>query len=468
VTFAPIATTTDVDDLTWALRAFADTERPNYARYRRYLKGDHDALIANRTAARVFADLLSALRSNFCPAVVQALTDRFAIEGFVLHGDEGEDATGGAADAAWAWWQDLNLASVANKLHTEAVALGDTYLVVWPDEDGIPRPYPNKAEEFVHKHDSERPDVTMFAAKLWREEGYYRATLYYDDRIERYRSKRKGSSTSTSGIPTAQAFEPYAPEGESSIILHDYGRVPVFHFAFNSDTHAQGQSELHDVIPLQDLCNITIRNLALAGESAAVPQKVITGVELLGQDGEDEYQARLKAFVDRILTIGAPDARIHEFSAADLTMFTKVIDSFYTMVARNKGIPLSYFFMQGDAPSGEALKTAESRLVKRAEDTMLDFGETWAQVAAFALRIQGTAADAGLSTVWAEAVSRSENDEVERVAVKIERIGIPRTQGWRELNYTDQQITDMTAEKDQETAAAVERFDQAFDAGRVA
>jgi hypothetical protein len=442
--YAVVDVDTAADDIEWALKAIAQ-HREDYQLYSDYMHGEHRLTFATQEYKAAFKQLLEGLRCNICPSVVYAITDRLQIEGFGVQ-DGTPESTG---QDAWDLWQQRNLDHQANILHDEAVSAGDAFLLVWPDQDGTPRFYPHTALEMAHKHDDERTEVITLAAKLWRDgKQRYRLTLYYADRIEKYRTRQDSHETPT----RAQAFEPYrgidrkTGMPEAWPIDNPYDQVPVFHFAFDSATHKHGCSEIKDVIPMQDLLNKTIADMAVAGEFGAYPQRYLLGIEQDEDENGNPKPLPFKAGIDRLLTVANPDVKAGQFDAANLEAYTKVIDAFFAMVARVKGIPLSYFFMSGDAPSGEALKTAESRLTKRVEKTMRSFGESWELAMGFALKVTGVA-DARLNATWAAPESRNDKDEVDVLDVKHNKLGISLEQTWREAGYSQQEIDEMTQEK---------------------
>jgi hypothetical protein len=438
----------DVDtaqnDIEWALKAIA-SQRKEKQLYADYMHGEHRLVFATTEYRAAFRQMLEGLKCNLCPAVVYAITDRLQIEGFGVQ-DGTPEANG---QAAWTLWQQRNLDHQANILHDEAVSAGDAFLLVWPDQDGTPRFYPHTALEMAHKHDEERPEIITLATKLWKDGKRYRLTLYYADRIEKYITKQDSTQTPTK----ADACEPYQPTdratgmpAEAWPVDNPYDQVPVFHFAFDSATHKHGCSEIKDVIPMQDLLNKTIADMAVAGEFGAYPQRYLLGIEPSVDAEGNEVPLPINAGINRLITVANSDVKAGQFDAANLEAYTKVIDAFFAMVARVKGIPLSYFFMSGDVPSGEALKTAESRLTKRVEKTMRSFGESWELALAFALKVIGTT-DAQLTTTWAAPESRNDKDEVDVLDVKHNKLGVSQEQTWREAGYSVKEIADMKDEK---------------------
>lgn len=449
------------DDLTWAIQQLA-TANEHYKGHKLasdYYQGAHRIVLDTSEHQAAFSSLLARMKVNICPAVVDALTDRLRIKGFI--GATGTDKS--IAERADTVWKEQGLARTANRVHSEAVATGDAFLLVWPDVDGVPRCYPHTSLEMCHAHDPERPEIITKAAKLWREAKKIRITLYYPDRIEKYITSQDVTDSSTL---KAESFEHYRDEW---YVANDYGQVPVFHFPYNANSHGHGISALRDVIPIQDSINHTMINRAVTIDFAATPMRVLIGVEADVNPDTGEPLAPIRAGIDKMMTLANPDAKLAQFDAAALAPFHDALKTDLNLITVITGIPPHHFQVGGgDFPSGEALKTSESRLVKRVEDTQTDLGGEWAQVMAFVLLILGEAEGVKLLTEWMDAQTRSENDEVERAAVKVERVGIPEPKVWEELGYSDQEIEAMQAMKTEASAAAAEQFTRSFDAGRIA
>lgn len=441
-------------DILWALVRFK-ARRADYALYHAYLDGEHRLTFATKGYREAFRNLLAGLRCNLCPRVVHALTDRLKLVGFEPHDTESAGQPERATDppevaAARMLWQDMRMDRHENKIYTEAVATGDAYLFIWPDPTDPRRPiaYPQRADQVVMRYDDERPDTPNLAAKLWKQGKRFYLTLYYADRLEKYITRSDGDT-----VPEkAEAFEPRQVEGEAWPVRNEYGRVPMFHYAFEGGIGECGRAELRDIIPLQDALNKTLADLLVASEFGAFPMKYAIGVT---EEGDDT----VKVSIDRLLTVANPDAKLGQFDAANLTNYTDTINEFFRLAAQIKGIPLHTLMMSGDFPSGEALKTAEAPLVARVMDTQIDFGDVWEDAMAFAMAIAGGPAEAHITAVWAPAESRAEKDHTETVAIRRERIGISQRQAWRELDYSEDEIEKMEQEKEDEGVAAVDAMD---------
>jgi hypothetical protein len=365
------------------------------------------------------------------------MTDRLELEAFEIPGNAA------AARRANELWKQNLMPLVSNEVHREAFKKGDSYVIVQPDTEGIPRVWFNEADCIVVRYSDNVPGRLEVAAKRWlANDRRYRLNVYYADHIERYVTDRKKSDYETEE-PDWTAYVPYSPDdiATSEIIPWDYGQVPVFHFA-NASLYTYGKSELGDVIPLQKAINKTVGDLMITSEFASFRQRYAVGV-----DPEEATAAWMKG-VERILTFTSPDAKLGEFSASDLGQFLEVINAFRRHVAVVSAVPLHYLYeTAGDFPSGDALKTAEARFDKKLRDRQTASGNVWGNVARYALRIDGTEVSPTqeIVTRWANTAPKSEKDDWE-VATLQKAVGVPLEQILRERGYSDAQARKIARE----------------------
>lgn len=448
--------------------ALKDLRKPIelYRRYYRYYDGRQNLRFATEKYNNAFAGLFREFALNLCPAVVDAMADRLTVTGF--ESEDAEDENDPVATAAWDIWRANRMDRHAGEVHREALLSGDAYVIVWPDEQMQPRFYAQKgAGVTVHyAEESDDPEDIDWAAKMWvLDNGQARLNLYYPDRIEKYITT---SSMSGGGWPEkASAFREHLVEGETWPLDNPYGRTPVFHFANNAGTAEFGRSELLNVLPVQDALNKSVTDLMVASEFAAFRQRWATGIDLPIDPITGKVSEAFKAGVDRLWTTGEPDAKFGEFGAADLTKIREVSDAFKIDIATITGIPLHYFnVVNGEFPSGESLKTAESRLIRRVEDRQTAFGNVWEDAMAFAMTIQGSEPSSRLSTIWESASPRSDKETWEVAALK-QAAGVSRSQILREGGYSAEEVKEMLAEQQAEEDAQAEREAQMFDRGRM-
>jgi hypothetical protein len=98
------------------------------------------------------------------------------------------------------------------------------------------------------------------------------------------------------------------------------------------------------------------------------------------------------------------------------------------------GTPLHYFLQTaGDFPSGASLKKAETRFLAKVRDRQESFGQVWADVMQFALRIEGRG-DTRLITQWEDPAPLGERELLEIILLK-KQFGLSDEQALIEAGY---------------------------------
>lgn len=453
-------------DLEWALKAFQGTRQKHYAVMYHYYEGKHPIAFATEKFKAAFFDVFKEYAENLCAPVVDALNERLKVVGFRSNQAELKEesvdstvpgmsahtrlsVTDAPGSTAWDIWMRNRMDLRSTEVHLESLMMGDGYVLVWPDEKMESTIWPQLANEVRVQYDPNTPGKMLKATKVWQDDvsGVWRLNIYFPDRIDKYQTKK------TNLLHLADKSGEFT---QIDTVPNPYDRVPMFHFP-NQVENKHGKSEItRSVVSVQDGLNKAVIDMLVAMEYAAFKQRYIVGMEVEVDEvtGEPKDQNMKNYGVDRILAIPDPDAKVGQFDATDLTQFIKVQDKFWLSAARVSGTPLHYFYItSGDFPSGEAIKSAEGRFIKRITDRQTSFGNQWEDVMKFAMMIDGgDQADLTLSTMWEAATPRSES-ELADTAVKKRAIGVPRSQLLREQGYTEEEIARFLTESDAEAVA---------------
>jgi hypothetical protein len=434
------------------------TNGGKYSRAERYYNGDHDLAFASAKFENTFGSLFREFALNLCPAICDAVRDKLKIEGFSVsvsrpRVNKGSSQVGGALTHVRATdtettdmiWHRNRMYARSGEVHKEALKNGDAYLIVWPDGDGNASIFPNAAPSCTVEYDEEDPGKIVWAAKFWRtREKFTRLNLFYPDRIERYITSKPHEGI----LPEAKEFVSFVgpqaaspadpedargPRAVRHIIQNPYGVVPVFHFANNASIGEFGRSELEDAIPVQDGMNKSVLDMLVAMEFSAYRQRWAAGIEI-EYDTEGNLVAPFKAGVDHLWISGNEGARFGDFETANLDGFLKVKDGFRIDIASVTGTPLYYLLPHGRGfASGEAMRKAESRFIAKVRDRQTSFGQVWADVMRFALRIEGEP-NVILSTRWEDAASLTEKEMLENLLLKTQ-LGLSNSEALKEAGY---------------------------------
>lgn len=428
-----------------------------YGLFKDYYDGKHRPVFSNERLSNAFSRLVYQLRDNLCPTVIDTLSDRLQLTGF-----QASDNTT-ANEFLTELWKQNRMDSKVGRIHAQALTTGDSYIIVWPNEQGAPTIFPQKMGQLAVKYaDDSGSGIEQIteAVKAWNtSDGRLRVTRYLPNEIQRYVSRGKATRMPES----LGMLVPYDEDGEASIVENPYSRVPVFRFANDPDDFAG--SELRDVLPLQNLLNKELVDMAVASEHQALPQRWLVGAEM-PVDPETGAPRKLEGGPGTILNIGSPDAKLGQFDPADMAKFLQVLDNLRLEIARVSRTPSHLFMLNtGTFPSGEALKTAEAPLLSKVKDRQNLFGEVWEDVAMFACEIAGI--DPGsIEAVWEDTAPHSDKEQSE-VMLNKQALGVSKRQILTEMGYSPAVIDKMAEENDQDTSSLADVAMKAFDSGKV-
>ncbi len=440
------------DPLKWAVNAFKDGRNDTYARYERYLAGEQPLAFATEKFRSAFGRLFEAFAYNRCGAVVDSHADRLQVAGFGADNDA-------IAQRAQEQWDDNLMDVQEGHIEADAFGLGQSYLLVEKHPTTGAVYYWVQHPANIRTHFSEDvPNAVDLAVKTWQtEEKHQRLNLYLPGRIEKYISRNRAPS----GMPSHPgAFERYeSDESPWAFALNVPDVVPIFPFANNGRTNSYGVSELRNVIPLQDALNKGVMDMLVAMEFAAYPQRVMIGVD---PQTEDEQAAitRFEAGVSRILTLFSPDAKIGEFSAANIAQYLSVIEFFDRAISRVTRVPLHHLTDIASGTSGRTLRVAESPFTKKIEDRQRAFGVPIASAVSYGLALDNVAIVPGeLRVNWEPAAPLSEEDQLDMAVVK-DAIGWPFEAILREMGRDTDEIAKIMAEKKTAADEAMREFNR--------
>ncbi|HRI02387.1 MAG TPA: phage portal protein [Pyrinomonadaceae bacterium] len=423
-----------------------------YAKPTRYYDGDHDLAFATQKFENAFGTLFREFALNLCPVICDAVRDKLRVTGFGVDSIAGEarDVSAGSRHSdTRRIWHTNRMDTRAGEVHKDALKNGDAYIIVWPNARGEAVFYPNRAATITVTYDEDSPGLISRAAKYWLDaDKHVRLNLFYPDRIEKYisRGKSEGAFPEVSDLIPGSSLRPSGSVSAGSrhsdaVVPNPFGVVPVFHFANNADIGQLGRSELEAAIPVQDGLNKSVLDMLVAMEFAAYRQRWAAGIEV-EYDKDGKTVAPFKAGVEHLWIANDPSARFGDFEAAQLEQFLKVKDGFRVDIASVTGTPLHYLLQNtGGFPSGESLKKAETRFLAKVRDRQTSFGQVWADVMEFALRIEGRKT-ARLITEWEDPAPMSEREVLENILLK-KQIGLPVEQALLEAGYGEADVKSM-------------------------
>ncbi|MGD9989068.1 phage portal protein [Pseudonocardia sp.] len=360
---------------------------------------------------------------NWPRLAIRSLEERLDVEGFRLAGEPR------VSERLWEWWQANNLDTRGPLGHKEALVTGDAYIVVGR-RDGDDETPLITVESGAHLHADIDPGTgeVRSAGRVYAADDNgvpQRAALYLPDVTLLY-ELRAGS-----GFREVDAVE------------HELGTVPVVPM-LHADRldDVGGRSDMLDIIGLTDACCRTLTNLGGAQELLAVPQRYVLGATAGDfQNTDGTAKTAWEAYIGRILALGNEDAKVGQFTAADLRNFTEVINQYSKLVSAMTGLPPHYLGYSTENPtSADAIRSSESRLVKRAERVGTQFADAWESALRIALRwIDDTDDVPRLETRWRDPSTPTFAAKADAVTKLVQAGIIPKEAAWDALGYSQEQ-----------------------------
>lgn len=409
---------------------------------------------------------------NYLDLVVESLTDRLHVAGFGVPGEaqvvdgEGAEQPGPLAQYAADTWAANRGDALQLAVHDAAVALGDGYVIVeWDAVAGRPALHFNDPRLIRMYYSHENAMQPEFATKIWTmamPDGgkSVRMNVYHPGRIERW--VRNGvivggqwrPFVGTDGLP---AVIPWTLDGTTG---GEPLGIAVKHFANNRrGNRPYGESELLPAIPLQRAINKALIDGLRVADAQGWPQRWATGVTTATDD--------LDAAPGSVWEVESDLAKLGQLEATDPKGAIEWLNKLQEDLAAVTRTPQHLFRITGAFPSGEAIKTAEAPLVKKAQKRQTLFGNSWEDVQLLAARLgvaNGALTDVPPSTgyecLWDDAETRPA--ELDHIASINAKEGISRLQRWREYGYTDEEIQRMQEELSVEQDDLAEALDVAL------
>ena len=419
-----------------------------------YYRGDHPMPFLtkahNAKMRDEFRQLLDDCRANYMRLVVDATEERMRVEGFRLSPD-----TDPVADApSWKIWQASDMDSLSQAAFVEALVKEVSYLSVWfGDKTGDPPTIAveDPTQTIVGYVPGSNYTKRAAALKIWLDDwtGLLRANVYMPDGIYKYQAPIDDKSSPGTYPQLAGTYGEAKPkwvdwQGGEAYLDNPVGIVPIIPLRNRPRVLCEGESELIDVYRIQNQINGFLFLLALAGYFGAHKQRWAVGLKIM----EDSNGKPIEPFdVDAgklwVAQQGADgqDVKFGEFSQTDLSGYIKAIEQKVLQIVTTSRTPRHYLFQEGQSPSGDAIQSAESGLVKKVERKQRDFGEALEETMALAMRFNGEQAPpVDSEIVWAD--PRTESPGVLTDAVIKQYAGglIPWEAALEKLGYSQTQI----------------------------
>ena len=401
-----------------------------------YYDGRHRLAFSSQKFRNAFGGLFSAFADNWMPLVVDAVEERLNVEGF-RYGDDPD-----ADKDAWAIWQKCGLDAKSQLSHSTSLVLGDSYAVVWGDEEGQPTVDVFSPHEVIIKYDPRNRTKRVAALRRFSDDYGMHLVLYTPNFVYKWAQ-----------VAANEAWREESDTNEPWPLPNPIGEVTVVQFSNRPALGSNfGVSEFKSVIPQQDAANKLLADMMVASEFASFPQRWATGLEIPVDDNGKPI-APFEISMDKLLVSEDSETKFGSMPAGDLQNYIKGVELLVQHIASQTRTPPHYFYLTGNFPSGDAIKSAETGLVAKSRRKMRFFGESWEEVMRLCFAVLGDdkANVSNAETIWGDPEYRSES-ELADALVKRAAIGVPRQQLWEDAGYTQSQIARFMAMAEQDAA----------------
>jgi len=411
-----------------------------------YYDGDQPLMYTARRMADLFKDLdMANFTENWCSVVIDSANDKIHLSNVSV-----KDAS---ADALLkSVWNNLEVDLEASDVHEAALVVGESFMIVWPNEDDGVEMFYNDPRLVHLFYDPANPRKKWYGAKWWVDgDSCLRMNLYYPERIEYYVTKTKAKSVSSS-----KAFVEYNPTEEEggAVAINPYDEIPIFHFR---PERRKIKGDLVNAVPLQNAINKLVTDMMVAAEYGAFKQRwIISNADTV----------TLQNAPNMIWEIPAGDgqgqsSQVGEFDATPLENYIKAIDHVSGTLAIISRTPKHYLFQQGGDPSGEALIAMEAPLNKRCSDHIDQFVPVWKETIAFMLKVLGKKVEKENIEVTFDKPENIQPSTEAEIRTKGKASGIPLKTLLRDEGKSEAWMEQMEKDKAEEDKANADNLGEA-------
>lgn len=420
-----------------------------------YYRGDHPLPFLSPSHAdkmrSTFREMLTDSRSNFMRLIVEVTEERLEVEGLRLSADSDL----GSDQDSWKVWQANQMDSLSRAAFTEALVKGVCYISVWPAQGDEEYPMicvEDATEVIVSYRPGSNFRVRDAAIKVWVDEmePIERANVYLPNGIYKFQrpSPMPAQRMTSSGIvddgwiplESDGSDEDYDDDEGPHFVANTLGVVPLIPLRNRGRLLVEGESELSDITSVQNQINGFLFLLALAGYFGAHKQRWATGITLFEDEDTGQVLEPWDIAVDKMLIEESADAKFGEFEQTDLTGYLKAIDQKVSHLAIVSRTPKHYLLPEGQDPSGDAIKSSESGLVRKIQKKATSFGEALEEVMQLARKSQGKEVTVDSEIVWADPSTESEAVRTDATVKQFEAGLIPAEVALEDLGYSQTQI----------------------------
>ncbi|MCP3758204.1 phage portal protein [Streptomyces sp. TBY4] len=432
-------------------------------RHNDYYRGKHPLKFASEEFAKFHGERYADFSDNWVQVVADAPVERLTVTGFQASGEVSADKE------LWRVWQVNGLDADSQLGFLGSITGARTFVLVWgnPDDPDMPVVTFEDASQCIVGYEPGSRRRRRAALKRWQDGGEDYATLYLHDEVWKFCRPLQRQDKSPQMADVDEELKRWQPRElvtEPNPQPNPMGVVPMVELPNKPMLVEEPISDVSGVVAMQDAINLLWAQLFTASDAASFPQRVIMGAERptipkLNAAGEivGKQAVDLQKFqVDRVAWITGKDARIAEWQAANLAMYTGIIETAVGHLAAQTRTPQHYLISSMSNIGEGTLLAAETGLVKRCDQKILWLGQGLREVARLIALAKGQTALAEAlrsgRVLWADTESRS-HAQMADALLKLKQLGFPFE--WLALRYglTPTEVADVIAMREREAEA---------------
>lgn len=452
------------------IRRRAEIDRNNA-----YYRGEHPLKYASPEFAKFHGARYKDFSDNWVQIVADSPVERLEVTGFQVDGEITADKE------TWKVWQVNGLDADSQLGFLGSVTAARSFVLVWgdPDDEDMPAVTFEDASQCIVAYEPGSRRKRRAALKRWQDGNVDFATLYLKHQVWKFERPLSQQDKSPQMADVDEAMKLWLPPGEErrrrtwepremqdepNPQPNPMGMVPMVELPNKPMLIDEPISDVSGVTAMQDGINLFWAQLFTASDAASWPQRVVMGAERpvipkLNSAGEivGTQPVDLEKFqIDRVAWITGKDARIAEWTATNLTMYTALIEVAVGHVAAQTRTPQHYLVGKMANLAEGALLAAETGLVKRTDEKKLWSGQGLREVAVLIALARNEVAKAKAlrsgRVLWADSESRS-HAQMADALLKLKDLGFPFE--WLALRYglTPTEVADVVALREKELEA---------------
>lgn len=429
-------------------------------RHNAYYRGDHPLKFASAEFAKFHGDRYRDFSDNWTQVVADSPVERLTVTGFLADGETQADKD------LWRVWQINGLDADSQLGFLGAGTGGRCFVLVWgdPDDPDMPVVTFEDASQSIVAYEPGSRRLRRAALKRWQDGNCDFATLYLATEVWKFSRPLQQQDKSPQMADVDEELKRWRPrelEDEPNPQPNPMGVVPMVELPNKPMLVEDPISDVAGVVAMQDAINLVWAQLFTASDAASFPQRVVMGAERptvpkLNSAGEiiGKQPVDLDKFmVDKVAWITGKDARIDSWPAANLAMYTGILEVAVGHLAAQTRTPQHYLIGKMANLAEGALLAAETGLVKKCDEKILWYGQGLREVARLIALAKGEDAKAEAlrsgRVLWADTESRS-HAQMADALLKLKQLGFPFE--WLALRYglTPSEVAEVAAMRERE------------------